>query len=82
MVWGAPGSVPGHGGGKWDRNQIWAVCAYVVPSSSAPESATFLFLALRELGLGGLTVSYPAVKSELKEKATLCSQACASHLKG
>lgn len=81
MVWGAPGSVPGHGGGKRDRNQIWAVWAYVVPSS-APESATFLFLALREPELGGLTVSYPAVKSELKEKATLCSQACASHLKG
>lgn len=48
----------------------------------APESATFLFLALKELELGGLTVSYPAANSELKEKATLCSQACASHLKG
>lgn len=74
MVWGAPGSVPGYRGEKWDRSQIWALRAYMVPSSSVfmgnlqtltptPENAAFLFLALKELELGGLTVSYLITKS-------------------
>lgn len=85
MVWGAPGSVPGHRGGKWDRSQIWALCAYMVPSSSvygvlqtptpAPENA-----GPQRAGIRWLDSVLPAA-SELKGKAALCSQACTSHLK-
>lgn len=47
--------------GKWDRNK--ALSTYVVPSSTvygdaASSYTTFLFLAIKELELGVLTVSY------------------------